>query len=304
MIPIPTNTAVLAAKLEATLGTAIALTNADAGFRVLNPKLTIDGNTIIIPAGTGYTDVAVIPGGRSASLGFDVDLYAGAWRSIFLPACGYKRTAGPPETYVFSPTGSDWKGITATLFYSTFCKFGMYGAMGSWTVKATPGQPAVASFNFKGLHLASPGTLPSTITWETSLPPLFTGSNSLMLGGVAIDCSSFEISGGDNVILIPSSNGTGGFLHAWLTKPRISFSVDPAKNTSSDYLANWLAGSATNKTGIAMVMDGGAGNKITLSTGTDSAALSGVPQVGERDEYLTSPITFAVLDNALTWKFE
>jgi hypothetical protein len=295
---VPTRTGILVAKKETVIGTAVALAAADAGFRVMNPKLNPTGNSAIIPAGTGNGDIGVVTSEYSAELSFDLELYSGAWRSIFLYSCGFDDTA-LTDTFLFVDDFTKWKSITAGLYYSTLKKFGIAGAMGSFGIKFPAGQIATASFRYKGIWLPNPGALPSPITWETSLPPAFAKSNALTLGGDAtIACGTVELTSDDYAFPIKTPNAAGAVLNAWLKKPNHRIKVDPLTTSAKDWVADWISGATPT---ITAIIDGGTGNKITMSA---TVAQITAPDHQEQDELCVTPLEFAVLNNSLSLKFE
>lgn len=293
MIPIPPRTAVLVAILETTLGTAGTLTSAGAGYRVMNPIIKPSGNSAVIPAGTGNADIGVVTGQYSADMSFDLQLYSGAWRHLFLPSCGFDDST-TTDTFLFTDDTSKWKGITAGLFYGGSKKYGTFGAMGSFGIKFPTGQVPTASFKYKGLWLPNPGTLPTGITWETTLPHAYAGSNSLAIGGDAtIACGTVELSTDDNAVLIPSPNVAGAYVNAWLKKPSFRIKVDPRTTAAKDWITDWIAGTSTT---ISIVLGTTAGNIVTI---TATVAQASAPDHQEEDEQLVTPIEFAVLNNSL-----
>lgn len=297
MIPIPTRTGILVAKAETTLGTPIALAAADAGFRVINPRLRPNGNSVIIPSGTGNGNLGTVTKMFSADLSFDLQLYTGIWKSIFLHSCGFDDTA-VSGTYVFTDDATKWKSITAGLFYGSSAKRGTAGAMGSFGIKFDCGVPALASFKYKGIWLPNPGTLPTGITWETALPPAFDGANSLTIGADAtVAVGTVELTSDDYAFLIPSSNVAGAYVNAWLKKPNHRIKVDPRTVSTKDYIVDWTSDTQTT---ITAVLPGGAGNTITM---TATVAQVSAPADDEKDETLVSPLEFVVLNNSLSLAF-
>lgn len=300
MIPVPTRTATLVSKIETTMGTAISLANSDAGFRARNPRVRPIGNAAMIAAATGNADIGAVMGQYSAQLTFDMELYNGGWKDIFLPACGFVGQTG--GIYKFTDTYTSWKSITAGCFYSTLKKFGVYGAMGSFTLRLPAGQPGTISFNFKGVHTANPGTLPTNITFDTTLPPVFAKAGAFTLfSDTTTPAANVEITSDDYAVLIPSPNVAGAVLHAWLKKPNFRMRVDPIHKTGTG-VTDWFANAIACTSGtFEAILDGGTGNKITVS-GTGVQART--PEHQELDEMLQAGLELGILNNSLQLKFE
>lgn len=298
MIPIGTRIFTLGAKVEGTIGTWAAPGNSDAGFRVMNASLVPTGQSIIIPAGTGVADIATVAGPYAANLRFDIEGYAAgqSWMPIFFPSCGFLSN-GTSGGYAFSDpkTASSYSSISAGLWYSTALKKGIYGAMGSMSIRLTAGQAPVFSFNYKGAYKTDPGTVPAP-TWQTSAPPVFASTGALTVDADAtIAVASVEITSDDYAFLIPSPNVAGAFLQAWLRKPSYRVRMSPLQAIGKDWIGDWLANGTSHT--MTAVVGTSSGNIITISATLGHAT---APGHDEQDEQITTPLEFAVLNNSLT----
>lgn len=305
MIPIVRKINIVAARIEAVVGTQIALTAANAGFRVINAKMSPTGTSAIIPAGSGLGDLGAVVGAYAGGFSFDLEMYnnSSIWPAIFLPSCGFplSNTAG---TYQFADvlsigaTTNSWSTISAGLWFAnqpTTGKYGIFGAMGALNFRLTGGMPIVASFRYAGVYSQNPGSTPTTVTYESTLPPFF--RSFTVDGSAALALPSVSIDSDDYVALIAQPNGQGAILNAWLKKPNYRVKFEPLQDTIN-WIGDWITnGTAHTFSAVAGVTTG---NIITIS---GTMVQSQAPGQDERDELLTTPLEFAILSNSLTIAF-
>ncbi len=226
-----------------------------------------------------------------------------SWPAIMLPACGFP-LSNTANTYQISDVSSvgassnTWKTISTGLWFTTegtTLTYGTFGAMGAVSFQLTAGMPIMANFNFSGVYTASPGNLPTGVSYESTLPPVFQAFT--VDGSSAIALPSVTIEAGDYVSLIAQPNTQGSVLNAWLKKQNWRLRLEPLQD-NTDWVNDWL----TNGTGHTFTAVAGAsvGNIITISGTFIQAA---APDKAERDENLTSPLEFAILQNSLKIAF-
>jgi hypothetical protein len=297
MVPIPTRLCTLQAKLESTLGTAATMGNGDAGFRVMNAACYPTGSSAVIPAGTGNGDIGAVAGVYAGVLNFDIELYEGKWAGILLPSCGWPQqsTSGQYSFCDVTNGTNSWQGLSAGLYYTTNKKYGLLGAMGSFSMRMSAGLPIIGSFRYMGVYNANPGSVP-TPTWETSLPPIF---NSLTIDGDStIALPTVEIVPDPYAFLIPQPNSQGAIVNAWLRKPNYRIRLSPFTTSATDWISEWLANGTTHT--FTAVANAGANNTITVTATMGHVT---APGHDEQDEQLKTPLEFAVLNNSLQIAF-
>jgi hypothetical protein len=293
------------AKSEISVGTKATLAAADCAFRVMNPKIVPIGASALIPAGTGLGNLGAVVGAYSGAISFDWEMYnnSSVLPAILLPSCGFALTA-TAGTYQFcdvisaGATANSWQTITAGLWFTqkgSTLGYGAFGAMGALSLQLTAGMPIMASLRYSGVYGGSPGSLPTGVNYETTLPPVFNsftvdGSSAIALPSVAID-------GGDYVVLVAQPNTQGAVLNAWLKKPEWSLKIDPLQD-NTDWIADWTSnGTGHTFTAVAGTV---AGNIITIS---GVMVQKTAPGKDERDELLTTPLEFSILNNSLKIAF-
>ena len=305
MIPFNRRLYTFGIKTEATIGTKATIAAADSALRVMNPKILPIGSSALIPAGTGLADLGAVVGAYSGALSFDMELYnnSSIWPSRVMPSCGFALTA-TANTYQIcdvvstGATSNAWQTVTSGLWWNTAgnqIQYGCYGAMGTVGFRLTAGMPIMGSFKYAGVYTSSPGSLPTGITYESTLPPLF---NSFTVDGASgLSIPSLTVESDDYVGLIPIPNTAGCVRNAWARKQNWRVKFDPLQDTT-DWVADWI----TNGTGHTFSAVAGvtSGNIITLS-GTMVQVTA--PGKDERDENLVTPMEFAILGNSLTVAF-
>lgn len=299
------------AKLESTFGTKASLANTDCAFRVMNPKILPVGSQVMIPAGSGLADIGAVNGAYSGAMTFDMELYnnSSVWPARLLPACGFP-LSNTASTYAIcdvlsaGATSNGWNTITGGLWWTEGAgggasagtlTYGCYGAMGNLSLKLTAGMPIMGTFRFAGAFTESPGSLPTGVTFESTLPPLF---NSFTVdGSTSLSIPGFSIESDDYVELIPIPNTSGCVKYAWLRKQNWRVKFDPLQD-AVDWVNDWLI----NGTGhsFSAVAGVNSGNIITVAGTMVSVD---APGKDDRDENLVTPLSMAILNNNLTIAF-
>src|SRR5579862_7327869 len=113
-MPLLKRNTIVAAKIETTPGTAVALTSSDAAFNVYDAKYTADIPMYERELQGSFSMLSSVAGARMARIEFSIDLYGSgtpgtppAYANTFFVGCGMAVTSG-----VFSPV-SEWSAMHA-----------------------------------------------------------------------------------------------------------------------------------------------------------------------------------------------
>jgi hypothetical protein len=223
---------------------------------------------------------------------------APGWLETLLPACGIFETGGTGGIFsplTAAPSVTAGTGVNHTVTISVFedgLKKTITGAMGTFTISATAGDPVVIEWTFTGVWAPVTDVSLSTITptYDAILPLVFRTA-TLTVGGSAPGCvSSFAIDIGNTVELRQCATKSSGFESAIITDRKVVGSMDPESRlvTTEDVFGEWLAGS---ELAFSLALDDG----IVTDTVTIAA-----PQIqrtnispGDRNGILVDGIDFA-----------
>ena len=287
-ITTPKNPAImlLAAKLETTNGTPISLAGTDADHVVYDFDFTPDDASLARPMPAAMGQDTSVVGAQTGTVKFRIQLAGKGsvsavppWADRFLPACGYTKSGS-----TFSRSGS---AQTLTIaWYEDGLKNILYGAMGTFKISGTNGQPVDITFEFKGIYDGETDVAILTPTFPTVLPPIWVGS-TVSWGGVTPVLSKFEIDAGNQLEMRPDAAATWGFRCCWLPNHDPKLTIDPEATAVAT--RDWVAIYRAMTVESASISIGSASNNtITLAT---SAAQTQQPKRLVRNGLLAKSIT-------------
>ncbi len=246
---------VLAAAIETTHGTAEAITAADGGILVIDPKIdtniAMESRKVIVPSLSNISD---IPGTQSAVLTFQAELKgAGAAYSAtvkpaigkYLRACGFGEvidTTAGLETATYSPISDSIPTLTMWLFEDGVVKK-MKGCAGTAKVSVEVGKPAYIDFTFTGIWDGVADAALITPTFEMTVPPVLL-SAAFSLDAYSAKISKLDIDVANAVALREDISTSTGFSFAEVTSRLPVGSFDPEMTNVATYnwFGKWLAG--------------------------------------------------------------
>ena len=297
--PLLTRRRVLAAKIETTPGTAIALAAADAAFNVFDAKIAPkyeksrrmqQGGFANLPSGKNLGDMAEVsfylePTGGSATPG---------WAAAFLPACGlgydsdsYNLDQLPPEAAT-----STLETLTIGLYQDGVYKQ-IHGAMGNVKFTFEAGKIVKAEFIFTGIYTTPTDVAILAPTYPTGSPLRFI-SSALSLGGWAPKINQFTLDLGNKVFLRPDSTTASGYSSAVITDREIKGTFDPESTLVATKAIHGLVDASTE---MALSLVCAAGDDDATFTAGGLEILNA--QDGDRDGLLTDALEFAINDDDL-----
>lgn len=230
----------LAAKIETTEGTAIALAAADAVLAA-NMKFehTIDQGERPNKSAS-ISPWPNIPGARQATLEFDVELKGSGTAGTapefgkLLKACGFAETVVASTSVTYLPSSSGFVSLTMGLYEDGMCHL-LWGARGTVKLSLEAGKPAMMHFVFKGADFSvTDVAMLTAVSYQSSLPPAFL-SASFTIDSYAALIGKLEFDLANKVSLRPDANQGSGFKSAVITARRPVMSFDPEKVLVAGY---------------------------------------------------------------------
>jgi hypothetical protein len=287
---------VFAAKLEATVGAAENLTNAEGVFNARDfsivPSIPFERRE----GQGGFNHIKSVPGAMQATCTITHDLqYDGTnvptWASVLLPACGWVNTAG-----VFAPMS---RGPGTTTSVPRTITLGHYfdgkrrriaGAMGTFVINLPTGQTPTITFTFTGKYFENESD-------ETLLAPSYPtqdnlrfANGSLTWAAANICTANLSIDAGNEVIMRECVNASDrtGFVSALVTNRAPIITADPESVlvATANREQQWINGT----TGALTATINGPGNS-TLVISAPAAQLEN-NQPGDRNNMIIDSLTW------------
>lgn len=265
-MPILKNRRVVAAKIETTAGTAIALAAADA-FYARDAK--IDDET---PLEMREDDATLgkrtgVMGPKRGKATFTVELKGSGtagtsplWALILLPACGMHETAG---SWAFTSATANYKTLTIGI-YEDGKKRQIHGAMGSFSIEGESGKPVAIKFEFTGILDAESDVALLAPEADTVKPPAFQAATFSFGAAAVAPTAKFSLASGAKVELREDFTNAGGYIAALITGRDVAGKIDPEATlvATRDYFADFHNGVEQS---LSVAIGTVAGNIITVA---------------------------------------
>lgn len=221
---------VLAAKIEATPGTAESLTAAEAAFNAYN--ITFQQNVAFEEreAPGGFARMSAVPGMRMGTISFSIDsgwdgtATEPGWADTFLPACGWVKS-GQVYTPRTEAPGSNVKTIT-TAVYNDGIRWLLSGASGTFTVNCQTGRAAVFNFTFQGILQTTSDESMLAPTYPTELPLRYASSVTTW-NSVALCLENITLDAGNTVTPIECAANAQGVEYFMVTDRAVRVTANP-----------------------------------------------------------------------------
>lgn len=221
---------VLAAKIETTVGTAIALTGTDASFNaydiMIQPEIEVEERE----GQAGFGMLSSVVGGYKGKATFKIDCgWDGtatepAWADTFLPACGLVKTG-----QVFAPRSEAPGANVKTLTIGAFCD-GIFksicGAAGTFKLVCPTGRMAYFEFEFQGVWVPPTDVAILAPTYPTALPLRY-ASSTTTFASVALFVENLTLDCGNEITMRESPATVGGFHSAIITNRNPKVTANP-----------------------------------------------------------------------------
>ena len=296
-MPLLKRVRVLAAKHETTLGTAIAVSASDATFNAYDIDIQGQIEHIERPQQGSMSMLAGVTGKRPGTLSFktalsgDGSAASPGWLDTLLPACGFIEATDTFSPNSAPPSTTSGTGVNHTVtiaVYENGVKKFLAGAMGTFKLVFTSGQPVVIEWTFTGVWQAPVDATTLAPTYDAILPLKFS-SATMTIGGSAPGCvNALTIDVGNNVVMRECATNASGLETAIITDRKVTGTWDPESRlvATEDVFGLWLAGTEE-------------AFSLALTDGTDTVTIA-APQAqrtniqeGDRNGIQVDNITWA-----------
>ena len=282
---------VLAAKIETTAGTEIAVDATDADYNVFDAMMQRNTERFERQGQGGFGRISSAYGAEVGTCTFKVELTgsgtpntAPQWALALLPACGLAHSGG-----TFSPTseppGSNAKTVTLALYENGLLKK-MRGCAGNCEITFDSGKPIMFDFTFQGAWVSVTDAPILAPTYPTAKPIKASGS-TFTIASYTPKYSTMKINLGNVIVPRPSAAVSGGIHSFMISDRRVTGTIDPegALVATVDNYGKWIAGTEE-------------AFSFAATDGTDTVTFAGPKceriniQEGEREGLLVDNIEF------------
>lgn len=281
---------VLAAKAEATPGTAEALVAADAALNAFNVELLPTAEFQEREGQSAFSPLPGVVGAESGTCSFMTELELGSgahpfWALRLLPAVGLVATGDVYKPLTAGP-GASVKTLTIGSYQDGLFK-SIKGAMGTAVFRFMSGQKIEIDWTFTGIWVPPTDVAILAPTYPTRAPVRFV-SSSLAIAAWTPKVEQLTIDLGNQVILREDSTSASGFSTALITGRRITGTLNPESElvVGKDYHGEWLS-----ETEQALVIGPLSQALISLKFDVPKLQFTNV-QGGERNQVQTDELTF------------
>ncbi len=293
--PLLTRQRIFAAALETTTGDAISLSNTHGEFNAHDHELNIDIPMNERPGQSSLSRLPSVHGARSATMSFMTHLVGNGgsglpyWAETLLPCCGFVANGS-----TYAPVTGSATANTGTMgFFEDGRLRAIAGAMGTFTMNMTNGNPVPISWEFMGKLITPTAEALITPTYPTTIPPRF-ASATMTIASTSYKISELVLTINNELKMREDATDATGYHACAIVNRNITITIDPealalgTKNWYTDWLAHTEAA-------FSIVINGGSNNTITISI--PKAQLTNV-QTGDRDGLMTDQLEFQANRNA------
>lgn len=305
---------VLLVKEEVTYGSDPTPTVAANAIEAKNVKVNYAGELLERDnVRSSISSTSPVVGKRYIEITFEAELKgsgtkgtAGRIGDLF-EACAFTEVASAGSSVTYTPNSSG-KSVTFYIYNldsASAVLNKITGAVGTLNVKCPAGQYATLEFSFKGVYNAPTDVaLPSTPTYETTLPPIVESATFTLNSIATLVASEINFSI-DNTIAerddLNSPNGIKSFLVS-SRKPKGTFNPEAVLVAGYGFWADWIA---STQRALSIVVGSASGNKCTITA--PKVTVDSISDA-DRDSILTMDIPFSLGQNAgndeIVFKFE
>lgn len=290
----------LAAKVEATPGTAESLTAAEGVFNaydvMLQPSISLEDRE-----GSGsFNYLTAIPQGQTATVTFKTDL---AWDgtateptifSVLMPACGWTESTNVWKPRSEAP-GTNVKTLTIGVYVNGVLKT-IKGAVGTWVMTLPTGRMITLEWTFTGVYVEPTDTAIIAPTYPTDTPLRFAAATACSFNSVAMKVEQVTIDAGNEVVMLEDATQSSGFLHGIITNRRPTITANPEAVLVATQNRHNIWTTSTAYT-VQITLDGP--STSTLGITAPKAQIINI-QEGDRNRIVTDEVEFLCTKNGAT----
>jgi hypothetical protein len=286
--------AVLAVKTETSIGTAIALANADAAFHAFDVSIQPTAEIIARPALGAMGNFSSELGAKTGTVSFRTELYATsnatpAFLATLLPACGFVAgiTQETANTYlpVSAAPGGSVKTVTIGVYRDGMLKR-LRGSVGNAEFVYQTGNPVAINWTFAGAWVTPTDAAILTPTYPS--PELMRADSAALTIGSYTPCFSSMTLNMNNVLTPRFCVTAEGGIHSFMITDRApGGTLDPETKlvaTEPSY-TNWI-----NKVERAMTLELAAGTANCVFTAPKFQITNA--QEGDREGLVIDTLTY------------
>lgn len=221
----------LAAKIEATAGTAESLTSAEGVFNaydlMLQPSIAMEDRE----GSGGFNYLTAISEGQTATMTFKTDL---AWDgsateptifSVLMPACGWTETTNVWKPRSEAP-GTNVKTLTLGVYVDGLLKT-IKGAVGNWVITLPTARMITIEWTFTGVYIEPTSTSIIAPTYPTDTPLRFASASACTFDSVALKVEQITINANNEITMLEDPTQASGYSHGLITNRRPTIQANP-----------------------------------------------------------------------------
>lgn len=290
----------LAAKIEATPGTAETLTASEGVFNaydvMIQPSITMEDRE----GSGGFNYLTAVSSGQTATVTFKTDL---AWDgtsteptifSVLMPACGWTESTNVWKPKSEGP-GTNVKTLTLGVYVNGVLKT-LKGAAGAWVMTLPTGRMITIEWTFTGVYVEPSDVAIIAPTYPTDTPLRFASASACTFNSVAMKVEQITIDSGNEVVMLEDPTQASGFVHAIVSNRRPTITANPEAVLVATQNRHNIWTTSTPYA-IQITLDGPASS--TLGITAPKAQIINI-QEGDRNRIVTDELEFLCTKNAST----
>lgn len=290
----------LAAKIEATIGTAESLTSAEGVFNAYNIMFQPAINKTQREGSGSFNRLTSISEGQLATITFRTDL---PWDgtateptifSVLMPCCGWVESTNVWKPKSEAP-GSSVKTCTMGVYVDGILKT-IKGAVGTFTITMVAGQIIFIDWSFTGVYVEPTDTAIIAPTYPTDAPLRFASATACSYNSVTLKTQNVTIAANNEITPLESPLTASGYSSCIIVDRFPTIVCNPELESVATQNRHNIFTDALSYA-LQITLDG-PGNG-TLGITAPKAEIGNI-QEGERGKVVTDEITFNCTKNGST----
>jgi hypothetical protein len=221
----------LAAKQEATPGTAESLTNAEGAFNAYDVMWQPSIGMTDREGSGSFNYLTSISEGQTATVTFKTDL---AWDgtsteptifSVLMPCCGWTESTNVWKPKSEAP-GSNVKTATLGVYVDGLLK-SIKGASGTFVITNPTGRMITIEWTFTGVYIEPTSTAIIAPTYPTDTPLRFASASACTFNSVAMKVEQITISANNEIVMLEDPTQASGYSHSVIVNRRPTIQANP-----------------------------------------------------------------------------